>query len=398
MRAAILSALVSSLAWAGGFAVAEQDAAVSGRAGAAVGSADDASAVHFNPAGLALVRDVSVVAGATAIVPSVTAKDPSTGVATSNVSGVKLPPHAYGAYGFGRWALGVGFNAPFGGGMQWPAQWPGRFTLTQMDLQVLAGHVAAAVKLTDELSVGVALTAYRVDVYLDKAIDFVDSEGRAQLGGGGWAFGGGLGVNWAPRKDLSLGLTGRLPAGASLSGRAHFDQVPGAFQSTLPDQEIKSKLTLPASLAVGAKGDLGFLRLHGEVAYTFWSSFDSFQVQFSNATTPAVNEPRHWANAPTFRLGAEKDFGLTTLRAGALLDFAASPADTLDPSLPDSTRLGFSLGVGRAFGPVRGDFAYQFVAFLNRTSTGDAFPAAYSANAHLFALSLRWAPPPPPAN
>ncbi len=391
MRRALLSLVVAAQAWAGGFAVAEQDAAVSGRAGAAVGSADDASAVHFNPAGLALVRDASVVAGATAIIPSVTAKDPSSGASTSNLSGVKLPPHAYGAYGFGRFGVGVGFNAPFGGGLSWPVQWPGRFALTRMDLQVLAGHLGAGVKITDQLYAGLVATAYRVDVYLDKQVDFVDSEGRAQLGGGGWAFGGGLGVLWAPRKDLSFGLTGRLPATASLTGRAHFEQVPGAFQSTLPDQAIRSKLTLPAKLAVGAKGDLGPVRLYGEVEYTFWSSYDSFDVQFSNAATPAVSEARHWGNAPTFRLGAEKDFGLTTLRAGALVDLAASPSDTLDPSLPDSTRLGFSLGVGRAFGSLRADVAYQFVAFLSRTSTGDAFPATYSANAHLIALSLRWA-------
>ncbi|MFT3839878.1 MAG: outer membrane protein transport protein [Myxococcaceae bacterium] len=391
MKTALLSVLVSSVAFAGGFAVSEQDAAISGRAGAGVGSSDDAAAIHFNPAGLALVKDASVVAGATAIIPSVSAKNPSSGQATSNVTAVKVPPHVYGAYGFGNWALGVGFNAPFGGGLQWPVQWPGRFALTQMDLQVLATHLGAGLRINDQWSVGLAVTLYRVDVYLNKAVDFVDSEGSAQLGGGGWAFGGGLGVNWAPRADLSFGLTGRIPASAALSGRVHFEQVPGAFQSTLPDQTISSQMTLPGSVALGGKGDLGKVRLYGEIAYTFWSSFDSFKVQFANATTPGVNEPRHWQNAPTFRLGAEKDFGVTTVRAGALLDLAASPADTLDPSLPDSTRIGFSLGAGRPVGPVKVDLAYQFVAFLPRTSSGDAFPAQYNASAHLIALSLRWA-------
>jgi long-subunit fatty acid transport protein len=97
-------------------------------------------------------------------------------------------------------------------------------------------------------------------------------------------------------------------------------------------------------------------------------------------------------------VGAERDFGLTTVRAGAVLDLAASPADTLSPSLPDSTRIGFSLGAGRAFGPVRADLAYQFIAFLPRASTGEAFPANYNANAHVLALSLSgagFAPAPP---
>lgn len=76
------------------------------------------------------------------------------------------------------------------------------------------------------------------------------------------------------------------------------------------------------------------------------------------------------------------------VRLGAVLDLAASPTDTLSPSLPDSTRVGGSAGAGYDFGPVRADLAYQFVAFLPRASTGEAFPAAYTASAHVLALSV----------
>ena len=49
---------------------------------------------------------------------------------------------------------------------------------------------------------------------------------------------------------------------------------------------------------------------------------------------------------------------------------------------------------GRAFGPFRADLAYQFIAFLPRTSTGEAYRAQYNANAHLIALSVGWAQKP----
>lgn len=48
------------------------------------------------------------------------------------------------------------------------------------------------------------------------------------------------------------------------------------------------------------------------------------------------------------------------------------------------------MGAGRDIGPVRADLAYQFISFLPRESSGDAFPAQYAASAHLLALSMSW--------
>lgn len=391
MRAALFSALLFCLpASAGGFAVAEQDAAASGRAGTATAIAGTASSLHFNPAGLGSLRGPSLTAGATAIIPSATAADPNSSERTQALAGVKVAPHVYGAYGFGKFALAAGFNAPFGGGLKWPDTWRGRTELVEMNLQVLAGHLGGAFQINEQWSVGLAGSLYRTSVTLDKRIDFVDSEGKALLGGAGIGFGASGGIQYAPIKELRLGLMGRLPATVAMSGRVHFDDIPGAFQNTLPDQAIHTTLVLPGKLALGAIAALPWLTLSADLEYTFWSSFKAFSIDFENPNTPDVNQARNWADAPTFRLGAERDFGLTTVRLGALLDLAASPSDTLSPSLPDSTRVGFSAGVGRALGPIRADLAYQFIAFLPRASTGEAFPAQYTANAHLIALTLGW--------
>lgn len=391
MRALALAAsFLAAPALAGGFAITEQDAQATGRAGSNVGVSGGASAVHYNPAGLGFLQGVRATAGATAILPSARATNLETQEATNANGGLKLPPHAYAAYGFGDLSLGVGFNAPFGGGLAWPTTWPGRTELVEMSLQVLAGHLGGAYRLNREWSIGASATLYGVSVALDRRIDFVSQEGGAQLAGGGVGVAGALGVQWAPRQELTLGLMGRLPATARLSGRAHFSDVPAAFNGTLPDQAISTSLTLPGKLALGVDARLPWVRLVADVEYTFWSSFQSFGIDFEDPSTPDVNQPRNWQNAPTFRLGAERDFGNTTVRLGGVLDLAASPADTLSPSLPDSTRLGFSVGVGHAFGPVRGDLAYQFIAFLGRASSGEAYPAQYAANAHLIALSLAW--------
>ncbi len=388
-RTVLATLLLSSSALAGGFGIAEQDASASGRGSTAV-AASAASAIHFNPAGLGALDGAAVSAGATAIVPSATATDPNGTDSASAQPGLKVPPHVYGAFGFGRFSLGAGFNAPFGGGLKWPETWRGRSDLVEMNLQVLAGHLGGAFQLNEHFMIGAAVTAYRASVSLDKRVDFVDGEGKALLGGSGIGIGASAGIQFAPIKDLRIGVMGRIPATVTMSGRVHFEDVPAAFQSTLPDQAIRTTLVLPAKVAVGGVVTLPWFRLSSDIEYTFWSSFKTFSVDFEDPMTPDVNQPRHWADAPTFRLGAERDFGLTTVRLGALLDLAASPSDTLSPSLPDSMRVGFSVGVGHSFGPFRADVAYQFIAFLPRASTGDAFPAKYTANAHLVALSLGW--------
>jgi long-chain fatty acid transport protein len=388
--ALVVLSLVPSLALAGGFAVSEQDAAASGRMGTAV-AGTAASSVHYNPAGLGLIEGAQITAGATVIFPTATATNPVTGQSTASELAVKVPPHVYGAYSFGTFALGVGFNAPFGGGLKWPADWVGSTELVEMQLQVLAWHLGGAFKINSQWSIGAAFTVYYATVALEKRIDFVDTQGTALMGGDGVGAGAGVGITWTPAEVFRLGLSGRIPARVNLAGRAHFENVPSSFSTTLPDQGIRTSVTLPAKVALGAELKALPVRLTLDAELTFWSSFDSFRIDFEDEATPDVNQPRNWQTAPTFRLGAEKDFNKTTVRLGAMLDFAASPAETLSPSLPDSTRIGFSAGVGQSFGPVRADLAYQFIFFLPRTSTGEAYPAQYNANAHLIALSLAWA-------
>lgn len=393
MRAHALVALAAlaapAAARAGGFAVSEQDAAASGRMGTAL-AAGSASSVHFNPAGLGLIDGVQLSAGATVIFPGATATNPTTGQSTATELAVRVPPHVYGAYSSGTLAIGVGFNAPFGGGLRWPEDWPGSTELVEMQLQVLAWHLGAAFRINSQWSIGAAATVYYATVSLERRIDFVDAQGTALMGGGGVGAGAGLGVTWTPSELIRVGLNARVPARVNLEGKAHFENIPSSFSTTLPDQTIRTSVTMPAKVALGAELRALPVRLSLDAELTFWSSFDSFQIDFEDPATPDVSQPRNWQAAPTFRLGAEKDFDKTTVRAGAMIDFAASPAETLSPSLPDSTRIGFSAGVGQAFGPVRADLAYQFVFFLPRSSTGDAYPARYEANAHLVALSLAW--------
>lgn len=396
MRALFVALLiVSSSASAGGFAIAEQDAVATGRGGTGVGALTGASAVHYNPAALSRVFSIDGVVGATGIVPLATATDPATDSAQSARVGLRVPPHVYAGYGNGKYGLGLGFNAPFGGGLRWNDDFRGRFEIIEQNLQVLAGHAAAAWQIVPQLSVGATVTLYSASVGVERRVDFVSSEGTAMLAGSGLGVGAAFGVSYAPSEHLRLGLTGRLPTTVQLNGRAHFADVPDAFATTLQDQEIQASLPLPGRLALGAGLYMDAVRVFADADYTLWSSFDRFAVQFSQNESLNVDQPRNWQNAFAVRLGAERDLtDVATLRAGLFFDQKTSPADTLSPSLPDSDRVGFSLGGGKDFGAVQVDGAYMFVLFIPRSAEGEAFQARYNASAHLLALTFRLRTPP----
>lgn len=391
----LLVVFLSSTATAGGFAIGEHDASATGRGGTGVGALTGASAVHYNPAALSRVFSIDGAVGATGIMPLASAVDPETARSESARVGVRVPPHVFAAYGNGQYGFGLGFNAPFGGGLRWQDDFRGRFEIIEQNLQVLAGHAGAAWQIVPQLSVGATVSLYSASVGVERRVDFVSSEGTAVLGGSGMGFGAAFGLSYAPSERLRFGVTGRLPTTVALNGRAHFSGVPDAFATTLQDQDIQASLPLPGRIAVGGGLYLDATRLFLDVDYTMWSSFERFAVEFAENASLNVNQPRNWKNAFAARVGAERDLtDVATLRAGLFFDQKTSPANTLSPSQPDSDRVGLSLGAGKDVGPVQVDGAYMFVLFLPRDAEGEAFPARYNASAHLLALTFRLRTPP----
>ncbi len=95
------------------------------------------------------------------------------------------------------------------------------------------------------------------------------------------------------------------------------------------------------------------------------------------------------------------------LRGGVLVDPSPSPASTLTPDIPDSTRV--NLAVGGTYKSERGfhvDVGYQLIVVTSKTSTAPQFPGEYGGFVNILGLSLgyttprgregRVAPPPEP--
>jgi len=142
--------LASGSAFASGFALPEQGAKAVGMGGAFVATADDPSAIYFNPAGMAQQRNAEFLVGGTAITFSNQFTGDPNDPFTSGQSGryrahTFVPPNAYFILPIGgNLTAGVGLMTPFGLRTNWQDPWPGRFISRDANVKVLSVEPALA--------------------------------------------------------------------------------------------------------------------------------------------------------------------------------------------------------------------------------------------------------------
>ena len=386
-------------AFAAGFAVAEQGAASVGVAGAATARSDLPETAFYNPA--ATPAGLQVAAGVAVIVPNVFHEHPPTGVQTEAASSAATPPYLHAGWvgEFDSHRAGLLFvgNVPFGSGLAWPEDWAGRFEVTAIELQVFesSANLVYGLALNEDLDLGFSgsVRAMRSTVGLERKIDAVEREASVELGGVANALGFGA-AGHARFGDASLGVNFRSAAPLSFDGAAHFENVPPELSGAAHDQGVTTAITLPERLAFGAAYRLWDGTISAELVYFRWSRFETFAIDFEDEATPDVAEPRNWHDTMTLRGGYEHRFLSEALavRAGAAFDPTPSPTDTLGPTLPDSTRIVGTIGLGYQFEfGLRLDASYAHFALLGASSTGeDVFPGNYGGFADLVSFGVSY--------
>ena len=398
----------SGRAGASGFELYEESPAGTAMAGALTAISGDASAIFYNPAGIAMQRGGSVLIGASGALGLTSVTDGT--VKTDATNKAAVLPTAFVSQRFGRFAAGVGLFTQFGSGLKWneqgtgaggmPAKFPGRFVATNTQLQSVTINPTIALLATDQISIGVGLDVFLASAELQRQILLGDFEGNAHLGGTGHAIGFNFGAlaQIIPDK-LSFGIAYRSGMSLDFDLKAVFAGPP-ELQGVVKDQPAKLSLPLPHNFSVGiAVHPVERLLITADVHATLWSDFRTLSATFPTTTTPALTAPRNWKDSVSARLGLEvmATRGLA-LRLGFGYDQSPVPQSTLDPTIPVSDRFIVSGGVGYTIGAgaVRGltlGLGYLAGISADRVSTIPDFPnATYSQTVHLATLgiSYRW--------
>lgn len=357
---AALMLLAPGLARAGAFGRPNQiDARAVGVGGAFTGLADDPTAVWFNPAGLAQIRETTLLAGLELVsvgfhyTPSTCSPGGMTSTSCPEINMSELLPlptlgfstrfASRGGHDASRLALGFGSFVTMGGVVDFD-----QAALVNAGEQrgIIHAQVALyemvpslAYKVNDALAVGVSLRAGVMGLGLTNfELRQLAHPVDAELSGSGAGFGFGLGVLVRPLSWLQVGANYRSRLSVTVTGDGTIPLTQGATP-----QRVGFTLTVPwpQAFSVGAAATLApGLRLLSSVDWTDWSSFDALAPQFSDPNLNANGRLLlDYRDSYTVHAGAEYALGEAgAVRAGYAFDSAAIPDRTLDRQLQDGPR------------------------------------------------------------
>jgi long-chain fatty acid transport protein len=400
----------SSAVLASGFQINEHDAKATGMGGAFVAQSNDGSAIFFNPAGLAFQRGTGLLGGATLIAPATTYTDPN-GSETKMDKQVFFPPNLYGTYeATNNLVAGIGIFSPYGLGIEWPSDWPGRYLAVKATIESFYFNPSVSYKMNDQLSIGLGVSyvysslslSYNIPTFTDENESQISSEdGSVKLTGTGSGFNFDAGVLYKPLPSLSFGASYRHSTKIDYSGTAAFSNMQG-LSNYFPGGDGSTTITLPSIVFAGVafSPDPAFT-LEADYQFTGWSSYDKLSVTLTEGPPDPKEgnrvlqtsqvQVKDWNDAYLLRFGGEYRYQQYSFRAGYVFDTTPQPDKTVEPLLPDANRNDFTLGIGyRLSDNVSLDAVYMIVLFNDRSVTAavNPFPGTYQSNANLVGIDV----------
>jgi long-chain fatty acid transport protein len=375
----LYSAAGVGAAHAAGFALIEQNASGLGNAYAGqAASAQDASTIFFNPAGLTRIEGRQMVAVANFIRPSAEFANTTSGAA---------PLQALGANGgdAGGWAVvpnfyytmdikpdvkfGLGVNAPFGLRTKYEPDWIGRYHAIKSDVKTLNINPTIAFKANDSVSIGIGLDAQQVKAALSNLVNYSaifaspstpaalrhvapGISGLALIEGDDWTWGYNLGVLFTPDANTRIGVNYRSSMDYTLEGTATFSRPAGLsatqtaiLNAAVPDGAVTAEVELPDTFSISLfKTVSPQVDLLADITWTNWSVFKDLTVKRASGTV-LTTTPENWNDNLRYSVGMNyRADDKMTWRVGLAYDETPVENAFRTPRIPDESRTWLAVG------------------------------------------------------
>lgn len=427
----------TATAYGAGFAITEQSGSGMGNAFAGVAaSAQDASTIFFNPAGMTLLPErqavgaLSVIDASTQFSGNATISPLLGGGTVSGGNGGNpvltglVPNFYYQMQVEPRWRVGLGLNSPFGLRTDYPESWKGRYQAIKSQLTTININPSLAFAATGRLSIGVGLDIQYADATLTNAVDNSAvclaafgpgvcgpagyatpgnpaTDGVARVTGDDWALGYNLGILYAPTPETRFGLSYRSKVHHTLTGSASFSNTPAFFAGAglLVNTAARAELTLPETVSGAVYHQVNSrLALMGGFTWTHWSRFDNLVIQYDQGAQGPTVQSEAWQNTWRFSVGADYRYtDRLTLRGGLAYDPTPIPdPNHRTPRIPGATRRWLAVGASYQYTPaLRFDLSYAHLFVSNDSLNDQAVPTVTLAgtnksDADLFSGQVVW--------
>ena len=356
-RASVLVAgamlALSGTVFASGFALIEQSASGMGNAFAGgAASAEDASTVFFNPAGMSQVKGRQVVVALHAIKPS--AKFSDTGSSAASISGEPLggdggdagslafvPNFYYVMDVKPQMKFGLGINAPFGLKTEYDAGWAGRFQALKSEVKTVNVNPTLSYQMSDTVTLGLGIDYQKIDAELTNNIVLgAGVVGNAKVSGSDSSWGYNLGALFQVSPDTRFGLAYRSSINYNLSGDLLVTSAgPPSLQSVTADIKTPDTLSISGFRKIDDKWDV-----MGDMTWTGWSKFKELRVVDGTGTTLSLTN-ENWKDTYRFSIGANHHYNEQwTSRIGIAFDQGPVEDQYRTARIPDNDRTWLAIG------------------------------------------------------
>jgi long-chain fatty acid transport protein len=400
---------------AGGFGIPDQDAFAIARGMAFVATADNPSAIYYNPAGITQLDGHNVRAGLYGLHME-TEYEPTSGGSYRNEREDHLVPQLF--YTFSpeneRFSLGIGMFAPFGLSSRWPDDTGFRTIATQGSIDYRTINPVIALEILPELSLGAGLTFNYSSLDLQRGLVWPSQPyDLFKFRGDGWDVGYNFGLMWRPVRELSFGLSYRSATTVELDGDSTYTNSvavppsPPYFPGipAFPQQTVESEATFPfpSKLIVGVSyRPSSKWNLEANVDYTSWDRVRTVNIQQRNRLLGIL--PQQISVALNWKSSWFYEFGVTrymnngwSVSAGYIYNENSLPDDNYSPLVGDLNRHFLTIGTGYKVGQLQVDLAYEFgygptrqVSGSAPSATGQTADGDYEFRSHALAASVGW--------
>ncbi|MGA2280626.1 MAG: outer membrane protein transport protein [Verrucomicrobiota bacterium] len=380
----LLTLMISvALTWkasANGFRLADQDAFATARGEAFVATADNPSAIYYNPAGITQLEGNELRGGLYGIYLDSSFNPPSSapnhGHTYDEQDNYAVAPQLFYTYTPTNLpvSFGLGFYAPYGGKSSWPQNTGFRSVALDGSLTYVTINPVVAYKVLPSLSIGGGVMVNYANMEWDQGLlkyQFPYTN-FFRFTGDGWSVGYNLGVLWQPIDQISIGTSFRSSATVTLDGQTTVEQRPNTLKT---QQSAQTDFKFPFTVVCGfsyrptPKWNIEF-----DADYTDWSSFGSNTI---HQATPPPNFPSdaylklYWQPSWMYEFGVTRYFDSGWhASAGFVYNENSVPNTYYSPIVADMDRYFFSTGAGYKGKHFNFDIAYQLGYGPTHTVTG----------------------------
>lgn len=363
---------------ANGFALPDQDAFASARGDAFVATADNASAVFYNPAGLTQLAGNNVRGGLEGIYYDPAYQSPDDGKKFHSPDNFGVIPQIFFAHTMKerRVTFGLGLYSPFGGKITWPQDTGFRSVSVNGSLKYFTINPVVAFEVAPGLSVGGGLMLNYASIHFEQGLReafMAPNINFFRFEGDGWSVGYNAGIRWQPMPQFSLGATLRSGAMMQFKGRTEFEQDLAGIPDTTRNAQTRFNFPLTAIFGISYRPTPKW-NLEFDANFTDWDSFGAMNLQQSSPPPPLKsNVPIRldWRSSWMYEVGVTRYFPRGwQASAGFVFNENSVPDSYYTPLAEDLDRNLLSIGFGHKGKKIDFDIAYQLGFAFDRTVSG----------------------------